>query len=72
MPQGRHFMSKHSLQATASLVAEMGKAFDVLAEGLVSEKSRGDRTPLELFIAGVRGCEGHLRRLLDDGRSYPV
>jgi hypothetical protein len=32
----------------------MRKPFDVLAEGLLSEKSRGDRTPLELFLAGIR------------------
>jgi hypothetical protein len=33
----------------------MKKPFDVVAEGLSSEKSRGDWTPLELFLAGVRG-----------------
>jgi hypothetical protein len=33
----------------------MTKPFDVLAEGLVSEKSRDGRTAIELFIAGVRG-----------------
>jgi len=47
----------------------MRKPFDVLAEGLISEKSRGDRTPLELFIAGVQGWEAGLRRRLDDGKS---
>jgi hypothetical protein len=35
----------------------MRKPFDVLAEGLLSEKSRGDWTPLELFVAGVRSWE---------------
>jgi hypothetical protein len=30
------------------------KPFDVLAEGLVSQKSRGDKTAIELFLAGVR------------------
>jgi hypothetical protein len=34
-------------------VLTMRKPFDVLAEGLISEKSRGDWTPLELFLAGV-------------------
>jgi hypothetical protein len=38
------------------------KPFDVLAEGLLSEKSRGDRTPLELFLAGIRGWEAGMRR----------
>lgn len=33
----------------------MKKPFDVLAEGFVSEKSRGDKTPLELFLAGISG-----------------
>jgi hypothetical protein len=32
----------------------MRKPFDVLAEGIVSEKSRDNKTPLELFLAGVR------------------
>jgi hypothetical protein len=40
------------------------KPFDVLAEGLVSEKSRGDWTPLELFVTGVRCWEAGLRRIL--------
>jgi hypothetical protein len=49
----------------------MRKPFDVLAEGLLSENSRGDWTRLELFIAGVRGWEGHLQRRLDDGKPKP-
>ena len=40
------------------------KPFDVLAEGLILENSRGDWTPLELFVAGVRGCEVGMRRIL--------
>jgi len=32
-----------------TLVPEMRKPFDVLAEGLLSEKSRSDETPIELF-----------------------
>jgi hypothetical protein len=35
----------------------MRKPFDVLVEGLVSEKSRGDKTAIELFLVGVRGWE---------------
>jgi hypothetical protein len=46
------------------------KPFDVLAEGLVSEKSRGDWTPLELFVAGVRGWEGHLRKQVRNGSPF--
>jgi len=45
----------------------MRKPFDVLAEGLVSEKSRGDKTAIELFIAGIRGWEAGLRQCLNDG-----
>jgi len=33
---------------------EMRKPFDVLAEGLLVSSSRGDWTPLELFLAGVK------------------
>jgi hypothetical protein len=32
----------------------MRKRFDALAKGLISEKSRGDKTAIELFIAGTR------------------
>src|SRR5262245_46808913 len=32
----------------------MSKPFNVLAEGLVSKNSRGDRTAIELFLSGVR------------------
>ena len=53
----------------ATLVPTMRKLFDVLAEGLVSENSRGDKTAIELFLAGVRGWEAGLRRRLDDGKS---
>jgi hypothetical protein len=35
----------------------MKKPFDVLAEGLLLKNSRGDWTPLELFLAGVRGWD---------------
>src|SRR5271166_6389839 len=38
----------------ATLIPKMRKLFDVLAEGLASEKSRGDRTAIELFLAGLR------------------
>jgi hypothetical protein len=40
----------------------MRKPFDVLAEGLVSDKSRGDKTAIELFLAGIRGWEAGLWR----------
>ena len=31
----------------------MRKPFDLLVKGLVSKDSRGDKTPVELFRAGV-------------------
>jgi site-specific DNA recombinase len=38
----------------ASLVPTIRKPFDVLAEGLISTNSRGDKTAIELFAIGVR------------------
>jgi hypothetical protein len=37
----------------ANLVPEIRKPFDVLAEGHLVQSSRGDRTPIELFLAGL-------------------
>lgn len=31
---------------------------------------RGDWTPLELFVAGVRGWEGHLRKQVRNGSPF--
>jgi hypothetical protein len=39
-------------------------SLDLLAEGLVSEKSRGDWTPLELLFAGGQGLPAAIRALL--------
>ncbi len=36
-----------------TLVPEWRKPFDVLAEGLLVSSSRGDKTPIELFIAAA-------------------
>jgi hypothetical protein len=49
----------------------MTKPSDEFAEGLVSEKSRGDKTAIELFLAGVQGWEAWLRRSMDDGKAKP-
>jgi hypothetical protein len=46
-----------------------GSPFDLLAEGLLSKKSRGDKTAIELFVAGVGGWEAGLRRRMDDGKA---
>jgi hypothetical protein len=50
---------------SATFNPEMKKTFDVLAEGLRSEKSRDNRTAIELFLIGIRGWEAGLRRFLD-------
>jgi hypothetical protein len=49
----------------------MRTPFNVLAEGLLSEKSRDTKTAIELFLAGVRGWEGELLRRIDDSKSIP-
>ena len=57
------------LGGDASLVPKMRKPFGVVAQGpFASDDNRGDKTPLELCIAGVRGWEAYPRRLLDDGK----
>jgi hypothetical protein len=33
------------------------------------QDSRGDWTPLELFLGGIRGWDGSLRRHLENGKS---
>ena len=45
-----------------TLVPEMRKPFDILAEDVVSSLSRGDRTAIELFRYGVRGSAGPLTK----------
>ena len=52
------------------MVPTIRKPFDEHVEGLVSENSRGDKTPLELFLDGIRGWQAHLRGRLDDGKPF--
>ena len=49
-------LGQHALPnaSAATELVKMRKPFDVLAEGLLSENSRGDKTAIELFLAGVR------------------
>jgi len=42
----------------------MRKPFDVLAKGLLSKDSRGDWTPIELFLRGAASIEPHVRQLI--------
>ena len=37
----------------SNLAVATRKPFDMLVEGLISENSRGDKTPLELFLSDV-------------------
>jgi len=37
---------------------------------LLFRTSRGDKTPLELFIAGIHGWGAGLRRRRDDGKQH--
>jgi site-specific DNA recombinase len=48
----------------ATLVPTIRKPFDVLAEGLVSEKSRGDWTPIELFWTSFADWKLSVQRLV--------
>ena len=47
-----------------SLVTTTRKPFDVVIEGLYSETSRGDSTPIELFVGGIRLWDPETRFLL--------
>jgi hypothetical protein len=46
------------------------KPFDFFVERLPLKKSRGDKTPIELFIAGIRSLEPMIRRHFP-GKSTP-
>jgi len=54
---------EHDLPA-ATPVPEMRKPFDVLAEGLVSKKSRGERAQIELFADGAMALDLCIQRLI--------
>lgn len=38
---------------------------------LLRFRSRDDKTPLELFLAGIRDWEAGLQRRLDDAKPFP-
>ncbi len=40
------------------------KPFDLLAEGLISKKSRGDKTPIELFLRAAASLSLRMRDLI--------
>jgi hypothetical protein len=41
------------------------------SECRVTRRKSGDMTAIELFAAGIRGCEPGLRRRMDDGKANP-
>jgi len=47
------------------------KPFGKNVEGLLSKNSRGDKTAIELFLAGVRAWDAELWRMAD-GESMAV
>jgi len=52
-----------------TLVTTKRKPFDFFVERLDLKKNRGDRTPLELFLAGLRGWDGGLRSSINAPKS---
>jgi len=55
-----------------TLVSEVTKRCDILVEELFVSSSRGDRTPIELFVAGTTALNVALLRHFTGGpRSKP-
>ena len=53
---------------SAHQLTSMGKRLSGSAKQVAL--SRGDRTPLELFLSDIRCCEVGLRRRMEDGRPF--
>jgi len=51
------------------LESQAEKSFDAAGRNGFCFSSRGDKTPLELFIAGVQGWEAGLRRQFENSKS---
>jgi hypothetical protein len=52
---------QHARQSVTRVLT-MKKPFGKYAGGLIRKDSRGDKTDIELFMAGVRGWEAAVRR----------
>lgn len=63
------FVPLEPCRFTVILCFVMRKPFDVLVEGCLLKESGEDRTPFELFVAGVRGWKADLRRRLGERMS---
>jgi hypothetical protein len=63
-----HFASDrrglNSAQCEKRAGKSSNKPFDLLAEGLISKESRGDKTAIELFMSGIRGLGGRIVAIL--------
>jgi hypothetical protein len=62
----RAVLLEHAHRAV-TLVPTMRNPVNVLAKGLIAKKDRGDKTAIELFIAGIQGWQAGLRRRMGDG-----
>ena len=51
------------------VIAAGGSQYDHNMNAMPLQRSRGDWTSLELFVAGVRGWEADLRRQMDEGKA---
>jgi hypothetical protein len=55
--------------SSAILFAAASKRYTTATSEQYHRNIRGDKTPLELFLAGIRGWEAGLRRQFDNGKS---
>ena len=67
----RHFSGIHRLALRMPPSERREEPGDILLCQKNVPVSRGDKTPLELFIAGIWGWEPGLRRRMDGGTSSP-
>ena len=57
----RRSKSLNSTENAVTSIATIRNPFDMLAEGLLVSSSRGDKTWLELFFAGLRSWNGSIK-----------
>jgi hypothetical protein len=60
----RKYLYELHLLDGVTLVPEMRKPFDLPVEGLSVSSSRGDKTPIELFVRGVTELTPEVQTLL--------
>jgi len=66
LPKSPAFEPRHSGTRWLDLRRKTTAAID---DGHRQKSSRGDKTPLELFIGGVQGWEAGVRRHFEDSKS---